>query len=293
VFIKEKKMSSDAYKFDIVNGRVTAAYELDDGVWELEPLDDDGGESYAVAVNGDVLRTEIEPYGTEITRYADTDGDGVYFRIGQSLNPSDDFNRSNKAFKFDIANGQVTAAYELDDGQWELESLDDDGGESYVVEANGDVVRTEIEPFGTEITRYADTDGDGIYFRVSEQWVISPGSGGVTPKFSGELRYSPTDDDDFIAVRAGEDCRGGRGADDFVIREAAHLRIADFKSLDDDVLVFDTGLGLTSREHLASFVSGIRQDDSNFIVDFGANVSITLIGVTPDQISWDDVSVLS
>ena len=35
-------MSSDAYKFDIVNGQVTAAYELDDGVWELEPIDDDG-----------------------------------------------------------------------------------------------------------------------------------------------------------------------------------------------------------------------------------------------------------
>lgn len=286
-------MSSDAYKFEIKDGQVNAAYELDDGVWELEPLDDDGGESYAVAANGDVVRTEIEPYGTEITRYADIDGDGVYLRISEFLNPSGNFNRSNKAFKFEIADGRVTAAYELDDGQWELESLDDDGGESYVVEANGDVVRTEIEPFGTEITRYADTDGDGIYFRVSEQWVISPGSGAVTPKFSGELRYFPTDDDDFIAVRAGEDCRGGRGADDFVIREAAHLRIADFKSLDDDVLVFDTGLGLTSREHLASFVSGIRYDDDNFIVDFGAAVSITLIGVAPGQISWDDVSVLS
>ena len=286
-------MSSDVYKFNIVDGQVIAAYELDDGVWELEPLDDDGGESYAVEANGDVVRTEIESYGTEITRYADTDGDGVYFRIAESLNPSDDFNRSNKAFKFDIADGRVTAAHELDDGQWELESLDDDGGESYVVEANGDVVRTEIEPFGTEITRYADTDSDGIYFRISEQWIISQSGGAVTPKFSGELRYSPTDDDDFIAVRAGEDCRGGRGADDFVIREAAHLRIADFKSLDDDMLVFDTGLGLTSREHLASFVSGIRYDDDNFIVDFGAAVSITLVGVTPGQISWDDVSVLS
>lgn len=60
--------SDDAYKFDIVNGQVTATYELDDGVWELEPLDDDGGESYAVEANGDVVRTEIEPYGTEITR---------------------------------------------------------------------------------------------------------------------------------------------------------------------------------------------------------------------------------
>lgn len=59
------------------------------------------------------------------------------------------------------------------------------------------------------------------------------------------------------------------------------------------MLVFDTGLGLTSREHLASYISDSHHDGQNFIVNFGSDVSITLIGVQPDQIGWDDVSVLS
>lgn len=212
---------------------------------------------------------------------------------------SDDFDddsssgHSHKVFKFDIVDGKVTAVFELEDGVLKPKSIDDDGTETYVVEANGDVVRTEVKPFGTEITRYSDADGDKLFVRISEQWQISSDASGAVPKFPGELRYSPTDGDDFIAVRSGEDCHGGNGSDDFVIREASHLRIADFKSLDGDDLVFDTGLGLTSREHLASFVTDIHHDGQNFIVDFGSDVSITLVGVMPNQISWDDVSVLS
>lgn len=111
-------------------------------------------------------------------------------------------------------------------------------------------------------------------------------------RIKDDLKYSPTDGNDFIAVRGGEDCHGGKGSDDFVIREANHLRIGDFFSGDDD-LVFDTGLGLTSRDHLVSFIHEIRQEGDNFVVDFGPGISITLVGVHSNQISWDDVSVLS
>lgn len=204
----------------------------------------------------------------------------------------DSSGHEHKAFKFTIVDSKVTAAFELDDGVWESKSIDDDGSETYVVEGT-EVVRTEVKPFGTEITRYADVDGDGTYLRVSEQWTVSPGANGTVPKFSGILRFSPTDSDDAIAVRAGEDCSGGHGADDFVIRDASHLRIDDFSSLEHDTLVFDTGLGLTSKEHLASFVTDIHQEGANLIVNFGSDVSITLVGVQPDHISWDDVSVLS
>lgn len=198
----------------------------------------------------------------------------------------------HKAFKFDIVNGEVTAVFELDNGVWEPKSIDDGGSETYTVDGT-DVVRTEVKPFGTEITRYSDTDLDGVYLRTSEQWQVSPDASGIVPQLHETLRFSPTDDDDFIAVRGGEDCFGGHGADDFVVREAAHLRIDDFNSLENDSLVFDTGLGLTSQAQLASFVTGFRHDGQNFIVDFGPDVSISLVGVQPDQISWDDVSVLS
>ncbi len=56
---------------------------------------------------------------------------------------------------------------------------------------------------------------------------------------------------------------------------------------------FDTDLGLTSVDHLASFVTGSHHDGESFIVDFWSDASITLGGMQPDQISWNDVSVLS
>ena len=203
---------------------------------------------------------------------------------------------SHKAFQFTIAGGNVTQVFEIKDGVPEPKSIDDAGSETYTVSSDGVVTRTEVKPLGTEITRYADIDGDGYYNRISEQWQSAtgaPDSGHF--KFEDNLSYSPSDGDDNIAVRGGEDCHGGQGADDFVIREAAHLRIADFNSSEDGLIIFDTGLGLLSVDQLASYVTGIRRsdDDQDFIVDFGSTASITLVGVPSDQISWDDVSVLS
>lgn len=203
---------------------------------------------------------------------------------------------SHKGFQFTInENNEVVEVFEIKDGVPKLKPIDDDGTETYAVNENGEIIRTELKPgFGSEITVYADVDGDGTYLRISEQWASdSPGAGPF--KFEDKLIYSPTDGDDHIGVRGGEDSHGGQGADDFVIREAAHLRIADFSSSEDNFIIFDTGLGLISKEHLESFVTDIHRsnDDQDFIVDFGSTASVTLVGVTSDQISWDDVSVSS
>lgn len=203
---------------------------------------------------------------------------------------------SHKAFQFTIVGGEVTEVFEIKDGVREPKSIDDDGSETYTVSSDGVVTRTEVKPLGTEITRYADIDGDGDYNRISEQWQsATDASGSGHFKFEDNLSYSSSDGDDHIAVRGGEDCRGGQGADDFVIREAAHLRIADFSSSEDGLIIFDTGLDLLSVDQLAGYVTSIHRsgDDKDLIVDFGSTASITLIGVPSDQISWDDVSVLS
>ncbi len=203
---------------------------------------------------------------------------------------SDDFNDdspqsgSHKQFKFTISDGVVTHVLEFKEGSYRSKSIDAD--DIYTVGANGVVEHRELKPLGTEIIRYADADNDGVYNRISEQWI------GSRFVLKDDLKYLPTDGNDLIAVRGGEDSHGGKGSDDFVIREANHLRIGDFISSDDD-LVFDTGLGLTSRDHLARLIHEIRQENSNFVVDFGSGASITLVGVHFHQISWDDVSVLS
>ena len=234
-----------------------------------------------------------------------SDDDGIFHDInddhGGSLNDDsgfrisdDSFSGNRKAFKFDISDGQVTAVYELKDGALKSKSLDDNGRKTYTVDGN-DVIRTELKPFGTEITRYSDENNDGIYFRVSEQWEISSSSSsnGIFPKITDTISFNYTDGDDLIAVRSGEHSHGGHGADDFIFREAGHLHIDDFSSQQGDLLVFDTGLGLRSKEHLASHVSHMHHDGDNYIINFGSDVSITLVGVQPGEISWDDVSVFS
>ena len=157
-----------------------------------------------------------------------------------------------------------------------------------------DVILTDSQPFGQLVTRYTDSNNDGFYHRVSEYWMNSSDASGAghfileTP-----LKYLSSDGSDFIAVREGEDSYGGKGEDSFVIREAGHLLIADFNPREDGYIIFDTGLGLTSVAQLADYVTNIDYDDQSLIVDFGPDVSITLLGVQPNTISWNDVSILS
>ena len=54
-------MSEDLRRFDIVNGIVTAVYEFDNGIWELDDISDN--EIYTLSDN-DVI--ESETYATHI-----------------------------------------------------------------------------------------------------------------------------------------------------------------------------------------------------------------------------------
>lgn len=288
----DSSSSHKQYTFTIDNGVVTAYFEVENGITERESID--SRDSFVINGN-QITHTKQTSDGPEVTIFSDPDADGFY-RVTSDSN--DDNSRpgdgDHKAYKFTVENGKVAAVFERDGSVWEQKSIDDDGTETYTVESNGDVTRAEVKPFGTEITRYSDTDGDLIFNRVSEQWQNGPNAP-ANGHFVLEdnLRFSHSDDDDLIAVRSGEDCHGGGGSDDFVIREAAHLRIADFNGNEDDMLVFDTGLGLTSVQHLIGFVTDVHYEGEDLIVNFGSDVSITIVGLQPDQASWDNVSVLS
>lgn len=286
--------SNKHFEFNIVDGTVTAFFEVENDVRVEESID--SRDTFVIDGN-QITHTKQTSNGPEIVVYTDAEGDGTY--VTEDSGNSDDNGNDDhpgdgdrKGYEFTIVDNVVTAVFEIKNGVKEPKPIDDDDTETYEINENGEVIRTDIEELGTEITTYADINGDGIYHRIAEQWASdTPGTGPF--KIEDRLVYSPTDDDDFIGVRGGEDCHGGNGLDKFVIREADHLRIADFTSTDDD-LVFDTGLGLTSREQLESYITGAGFKAEGFVVDFGSDVSITLVGVTSaDQISWDDVIIES
>lgn len=148
-------------------------------------------------------------------------------------------------------------------------------------------LENEIDELHTDGVELADTDGDGLLERISETWMPANATVAQT------LRYVSTDGDDNIAVRSSVDAVGGTGADSFVVREAAHLRIDDFDDTQGDRLVFDTGLGLT-RVDLEHYVTSIEAIGADLVVHFGPDVSITLVGVAASTtLGWDDVTVLS
>ncbi|MCO6426502.1 hypothetical protein [Nitrosomonas communis] len=101
---------------------------------------------------------------------------------------------------------------------------------------------------------------------------------------------SNNDGQKHVDVRPGEDCRGEDGAEDnFVFHDLGHWKIDGFNAQEGDVLDF-TAFGL-SRDQLASQITKIHVEADNFIVNFGDDVSITLAGVKPDQIDWDDINM--
>lgn len=287
------------FQFD-ANGAVIAVFETRDGVSEAKSIDPD--EVFTRQVDGSIVKTEPSDGGTETTTYADLNGDGVYERVSEvwtsadgmvvvidDHDPSDDdgldLSTRGYAFQFDPVSGKLLSLAEVEAGISSPESIDSD--ELYQQMADGTIVKTELDDSGTEVTTYADPDGDGIFQRISEAYV------GVDGAPAPKLIFGGGAADDRVAVRGGDDSAGGAGADDFVIREASRLRIMDFDDSEGDQLVFDTGLGLTLAI-LQAAVTGLEAVGNDLVVHFGPSVSITLVGVAGStSLGWDDVTVIS
>ncbi|HLP82677.1 MAG TPA: hypothetical protein VK141_11930 [Nitrosomonas sp.] len=271
------------------NGDVIAFFEVENGVSTEESI----GSDDIFEVDGTTI-TRVKSSSNDPVEivYSDPEGDGTYVITSDSSNTGGDDNSGGggKGYKFTIADGTITEVFEIKDGEEKPDPISD--SETYALGDNNTVVRTDLSEIGSEITVYNDTDGDGIYHRFSEQW--APDTSGAGPfKIEDRLVYTGDDDSNKIAVRDGEDCHGGGGKDDFVLREAGNLRIADYSNSDDDLIVFDTGLGLTSKEEVQSYVTDLHYEGEDLVVVFGSAATVTLVGVPSDQISWDDVSVLS
>jgi hypothetical protein len=107
---------------------------------------------------------------------------------------SDDSEGERDLYQFDLQDGVVVGANEFDDGRWESEFIK--SNESYQVNEDGTIVKTEVKRFGTEIETYADLDGDRLYSKVGRSWESNSSSSETTTaqsryddwyEFSGEL----------------------------------------------------------------------------------------------------------
>ena len=70
----------DAYRFDLVEGQVTNLQEFDDGRWKQERIDYDETWSFD---GTNLIKTERERYGSEISTFSDPDNDGVFTKISE------------------------------------------------------------------------------------------------------------------------------------------------------------------------------------------------------------------
>ena len=90
--------SYDKYQFVVVANAVAQAYELDDGNLELKSVDDN--EAYSV-IDSTIIKTEVETYGTELTEYADLDGDGFYSVVSHTWIANADFSGSDAVLEYE------------------------------------------------------------------------------------------------------------------------------------------------------------------------------------------------
>lgn len=232
--------NSKGYQFTVVNGAVTAVYEVKNGRVKRENLDSDE----IWSINGsDVVKTEYEHGRSEITTYRDDDGDGIYSKISKSYSPNENIYSNSQlaqsnfssdystlvgtsvvgnvsGYKFDVLDGNIAQVYEVKNGLVKRENLDSD--EIWSINS-GNVVKTEYEHGLVEQSIYADADGDGIFSRVSKSYVSTNGVD-LPLQLNNDEHGNDADDhwygsesDDYYYGSLGNDSMdGGYGDDDLV-----------------------------------------------------------------------------
>lgn len=220
-------MSNDAnkgYKFTIQNGTVIAVYEIKNGRTKLETMDRD--ETWSVSGN-DVIKTELDDGRLETTVHTDANGDGIFMKAAASygsaspLPPSGTptipgYAYDQDGYRFDMANGTINAVYEIERGVSRQERID--YNESWSIQGS-DVVKTEVEHGITETSVYSDTDGNGIYAKVSKTY--SSDNGGTPLVWNdqhhgneGHDRWKGSNSDDYYYGALGDDQLSGNGGND-------------------------------------------------------------------------------
>ena len=225
-----------AYQFTVVNGQVSAVFEIKNGRAKLKAMEAD--ESYAVE-GSSIIKREYDDGRIEKTIYTDDNGDGFYIKVSETYEPYSaaqglslslgTLNASQPAtptgvsdaslsgYRFAISGDQVTAVYELERGYQKQERID--SHETWIIQA-GQVIKTEQEHGVIETTVYADVDGDGVFQKVAKDYGLTDGTSthwlaDNQHGDDGDNRWEGSRDDDAYHGGSGRDSlRGGDGSDD-------------------------------------------------------------------------------
>lgn len=315
--------SFSLYRFDINGGQITAVYESENGRVKQDHID--WNETYTMQGN-DVVKQENDHGRLQTTRYTDSDGDGWYAKLGSSQDYGYEVSTATSSestgsgftsildasvtnshsanstagirtnaiekYQFDVQSGQVVAAYETENGRTKQEHLD--WNETYTV-SGSQIVKTETSRYGQEITTYADDDANGLFVKVSEQWVPAgnTNTNSTVSESSNATFADATFGDDHLEVHEGRGVRGGEGADTFTVRGSGAMAVTDFDHTQGDQLQFDTGLGVRSVQELLEHVTEAQYDGKDFHLKLDQGMELTLVGVNLTGMSLTDLSVVS
>ena len=188
----------DALKIRTSGDRVVSVLEWDDGRWQREDISrkeryylQDGllvherrkGVRYYEDADGDGIWRRTDRTGaTSLTADASSDpviSGGTPVTTSRSYDSWDGHDGDDDhddgwerrsgygddAHRFELVNGQVTNLQEFDDGRWKIERID--ANETWTFDGTN-LIKTERERYGSEISTFTDPDGDGIFTKISE-----------------------------------------------------------------------------------------------------------------------------
>ncbi len=116
----------------------------------------------------EVTATKVGRGKTEISVYADQDGDGRFVETFE-LDVVSSAGYRTENYKFDLSGDTVVTAYEQSKRGWKIDRVDDD--EEYSVVVVGDetfVLKTENEWRGVEFDIFVDRDDDGLWSKIAD-----------------------------------------------------------------------------------------------------------------------------
>jgi hypothetical protein len=162
----------DAYRFKLVDGKVTQLEEFDDGRWKSERIR--SNETWKFDGTS-LTHTETDRGRVKTTIYRDADGDGVFTRadrdsltglssgaVGSGSTPKPSAIHED-SYRFLLVDGKVTQLEEFEKGRWHRETIK--SNESWTFDGSR-LIEREVKRLGTTVTSYGDADKDGIFTKI-------------------------------------------------------------------------------------------------------------------------------